>query len=246
MKRLILSLVVILGLTAVAAPAFAGGINLSGPHYNLNIIGVSNPKTQPLTGSDRHTIFVALGSKEGDPSPSNIWLLPGPFAVCDGNGFTQAFDCSGAPLAGKTGAVFQLPCDTNITTPDGCTDALGNPLPSTLDYTVWVRALGTPGGHATMTLCATDPANPTVQLCNTGNSFVVGSSILTAHAKKKFTNVTSQLTVLHNVCFIDPDVSTTVLTCEDVSLFADGLTDFVWQYDNNGLKLAQVRFYPVQ
>jgi hypothetical protein len=246
MKRLILSLVVILGLTIVAAPALAGGINLSGPHYNLNIIGVSNPKTQPLTGSDRHTIFVALGSKEGAPSPSNIWLLPGNFAVCDGNAFTQAFDCSGAPLSGKTGAVFQLPCDTNITTPDGCTDASGNPLPNTLDYTVWVRALGAPGGNATMTLCATDPTNPTVQLCNTGNSFVVGSSILTAHVNKKFTNVTSQLTVLHNVCFLDPDVSTTVLTCEDVSLFADGLTDFVWQYDNNGLRLAQVRFYPVQ
>jgi hypothetical protein len=58
--------------------------------------------------------------------------------------------------------------------------------------------------------------------------------------------VTSQLTVLHQVCFIDPDVNPTIKTCEDVSLFADGLTDFVWQYDNNGLKLAQVRFYPVQ
>lgn len=29
-----------------------------------------------------------------------------------------------------------------------------------------------------------------------------------------------------------------------VSLFAACLQDFLWQYDNNGLKLLQVRFYP--
>jgi len=29
-----------------------------------------------------------------------------------------------------------------------------------------------------------------------------------------------------------------------VSLFATCLQDFLWQYDNNGLKLLQVRFYP--
>ena len=241
MKRLTLSITVLLGL-ALAAPAFGGGIGLSGPHYNLNIIGVSNPKTQPLTNSDRHTIFVALGNKDGAPSPSNIYLVPGPFAVCDGNAFTQAIDCSGAPLTGKTGAVFQLPCDTNVTTPDGCTDALGNPLPpdQVQNYTVWVRALGAPGGTASMTLCATDPLaiDPTALICNTLNNIVP----LSAHSKKTFTDVTSQLTVLHNVCFNDGGT----ILCEDVSLFSDGLTNFVWQYDNNGLRLAQVRFYPVQ
>jgi len=30
-----------------------------------------------------------------------------------------------------------------------------------------------------------------------------------------------------------------------VPLFDGGLTDFFWQYDNNGLKLAQLRFYEV-
>ena len=75
MKRLILSLFVILGLLVVAAPAFAGGINLSGPHFNLNIIGVDNPKTQLKL--DGHTIFVALGKKDGAPTPSNIWLTQG-------------------------------------------------------------------------------------------------------------------------------------------------------------------------
>jgi hypothetical protein len=238
MKRLTLSVVVILAFV-LAAPAFGQGLGLSGPHFNLNIIGVSNPKTQLKL--DGHTIFVALGNKDGAPTRSNIWLTPGDFDVCDGNAFDQAYDCSGAPINGKTGAVFQLPCDTNISTPDGCTDAAGNPLPSTLNYTVWVRALGQPGGNAEMTLCAEDPLNPGVQLCNTGGN-VVSSGILTAHVKKTFTNVTSQLTVLHNVCFLDSGV----LTCEDVSLFSDGLINFVWEYDNNGLRLAQMRFYAVE
>ncbi|HMF07621.1 MAG TPA: hypothetical protein VKJ00_00720 [Thermoanaerobaculia bacterium] len=235
MKRLTGSLAVILAF-AFAAPALGGGLGLSGPHFNVNIIGVDNPKTQLKL--DGKTIFVALGKKVGDPSPSNIWLTPGPFDVCDGNGFTQAYDCSGNPITGKTGAVFQLPCDTNITTPDGCTDANGNPLPFTANYTVWVRALGQPGGSASMTLCAEDPLQPGVELCNTLNN-VVSSGILTAHKNKIFTNVTSQLTVLHNVCFFDSGS----FLCEDVSLFADGLVNFVWQYDNNGLRLTQMRFY---
>ena len=52
----------LLGL-AVAVPAVGqtGNGAPSGPHYNLNIIGVEKAKEAPLTGSERHTIFVALG-----------------------------------------------------------------------------------------------------------------------------------------------------------------------------------------
>jgi hypothetical protein len=31
---------------------------------------------------------------------------------------------------------------------------------------------------------------------------------------------------------------------ERTPLFGDALTDYFWQYDNSGLKLAQLRFYP--
>jgi hypothetical protein len=225
MKRLTLSVAVLLGL-ALAVPAFGGGINLSGPHYNLNIIGVDNPKTADLTGSERHTIFVALGSKTGAPTRSNIWLTQGPFEVCDGNAFTQAYDCSGAALGNKIGAVFQLPCDTNVPTDVECTGF-------SLDYTVWIRALGQHGGHATMTLCATDDLGNLI--CNTGENVVS----LTAHGKRTFTNVTKELTTLQDVCF-DVDGN---LFCGDVPLFDPDLVDWVWFYDNNGLKLAQLRFY---
>ena len=43
---------------AVPASAQTGNGAPSGPHYNLNIIGVDKPKTATLTTSDRHTIFV--------------------------------------------------------------------------------------------------------------------------------------------------------------------------------------------
>jgi hypothetical protein len=210
---------------AVAGPAYAGGINLNGPHYNLNIIGVDNPKTAPLTGSDRHTIFVGLGGKS-ESVTSKIYLTPGPFDVCDGNAFDPAYACDGSKVAAQ-GAVFQLPCDTATPTDTGCAAGVDS-----ASYQIWARALGTPGGSATITTCATDDTGALV--CSTDNALLVRNK-----GKSAFTNVTSQLTSL-NACF---DVGG-VLTCEDVSLFDPDLTDFLWQFDNNGLKLAQLRFYP--
>src|SRR3989475_13091892 len=96
MKRLSV-LPAILVARGFGAPASAGGINLNGPHYNLNIIGVENPKTAPMTGSDRHTIFVGLGKKSS--GASNIYLVHGPFDVCDGNTSDAAHSCTGDVIA---------------------------------------------------------------------------------------------------------------------------------------------------
>src|SRR5213080_798596 len=99
---------------AFATPGFTQTRNgaPTGAHYTLNIIGVQNPKTDPLTGSDRHTIFVALGNKNSAVT-SKIYLTQGDFQVCDGNAFDAAYDCSGNQIQSQ-GAVFQLPCNTNI------------------------------------------------------------------------------------------------------------------------------------
>ena len=205
-----------------AAPSRAGGINLSGPHYNLNIIGVENPKTDPMTGGDRHTIFVALGSKTSSVT-SRIYLTPGPFAVCDGNAFDAATACDGSIVA-QQGAVFQLPCDTAVPTDTGCANG-------GLSYQIWARALGTPGGTATVTTCAYDLTGALV--CSTDNSVLSRSK-----GKSTFYNVTTALTTI-NACF---DVSG-VVTCETVSLFDSVLQDYFWQYANSGLRLLQLRFY---
>ena len=210
---------------AVVGPAFAGGINLNGPHYNLNIIGVENPKTAPMTGSDRHTIFVALGSKNSAVT-SRIDLTPGPFEVCDGNAFDPAYACDGSVVTQQNGAVFQLPCDAAVPTATGCGTTFS------LSYQIWARALGTPGGSVTVTTCATDDTGTLV--CSTNNTVQSRSK-----GKSTFYNVTTALTTI-NACF---DVGGT-LTCQVVSLFDPALQDYFWQYANSGLRLLQLRFYP--
>lgn len=219
---------------AFAAPAFAGGGNgaPSGAHYNLNIIGVEKTKTADMTDSNRHVIFVKLGSS-GNVQRSNIWLTRGDFKVCDGNAFDAAYDCAGTPL-NKTGAVFQLPCNTAVDADAefACTAGVSKP------YTVWARALGKPGGSATMTLCATetqdfDGDTALEEFCNTGSDVTV---LERSNGKPVFQDVTTDLTLLQ----ADIDGDTTV---EKIALFADGFEDWVWYYDNQGLRLAQLRFY---
>src|SRR5438477_9074508 len=223
MQRALLCVLVIATL-ALARPALSQNGNgaPNGAHYNLNIIGVENPKTSTLTGSDRHTIFVALGSK--GTATSKIYLTPGDFQVCDGNALDAAYDCSGAQIQGQ-GAVFQLPCNTNV--PADTTCVAGTVSAS---YEVWARALGKPGGSVTVTTCATDPTTREV-VCSSENVMLVRGK-----GKQTFTNVTNELTSIY--ASFDGG-----LTYQRVALFSGGFYDFFWQYANSGLRLLQLRFY---
>ena len=63
----------ILMLIAFSSFAFAQGNGApSGPHYNLNIIGVPKDKTADMDGNQGHRIFVKLEGKTA------IWLAEGP------------------------------------------------------------------------------------------------------------------------------------------------------------------------
>ena len=109
-------------------------------------------------------------------------------------------------------------------------------LPAPGTYTIWARALGKPGGSATMTTCATDPATGEV-VCSTESSvFVRGTG------GSKFVNVTDDLTTI----VLDPSLTDVITACggATVSLFDPCLEGYFWNYDNNGLKLLQLRFYP--
>ncbi|MBI5509445.1 MAG: hypothetical protein HY903_11905 [Deltaproteobacteria bacterium] len=142
---------------------------------------------------------------------AKIMLKEGPFQVLDANGTDGT-------------AQFQLP------SPDPENDGI-------TEYSVFARALGTPGGSATMTTCLEDATTleeycsiyQTVQVRSTGGS--------------KFTNVSREL--LYVYADINADG-----TIERVPLFADALGPdvqeiYYWQYDNSGLKLMQLRFYEV-
>jgi hypothetical protein len=194
------------------ATASTGNGAPSGAHYNLNIIGVSNPKSGDMTGGG-NVIFVSLGDKRTNTTVTTKILLEqsasaGLFEVIDKNGTDGE-------------ATFSLP------------------LPGT--YTVWARALGTPGGQAKITTCATDitDAPAAGDICSTQNEvFVRGTG------KSSFRNVTTALTTIA----LDPTAdAAAVLACggATVSLFDPCLEGYFWQYDNTGLKLLQVRFYAV-
>lgn len=119
-----------------------------------------------------------------------------------------------------------------------CTDGqsafqLPNPDPNntgTTVYTVWVRALGKPGGSSSTTTCATDPSD--------GQTYCSAYASVQTRTKGKstFTNVSREL--LYAYVDLDGDG-----VLERYPLFDDKLQDYYWQYDNNGLKLLQMRFY---
>ena len=196
------------GYVAVAPTGFAGTGNgaPSGPHYNLNIIGVPHDKSANMDQGSGNVIFVDLGTKSGSPVTTDIMLnqstSDGVFDVLDKNG-----------TDGK--ASFELPAPGS--------------------YTIWARAVGTPGGSSTMTTCATDPLDPTMTICSTLNEVFVRGT-----AKPKFTNVTTPLTTIT----LSADDQLATGCSSTVGLFDPCLEGYFWQYDNNGLKNLQIRFYP--
>jgi hypothetical protein len=270
----------------------------SGAHYNLNIIGVGKGDNRPkMTGTSGHTIFVPLKSAKTDIYSTNnnvaivdskIWLIPGSeFKVCDRNGFDLAYACNGVELgewntwannaegelvpvvSPKAGAVFQLPCNTNLNgetyvDPDGvehplealidCHNAItidgivvdtgDEGIVPTANYQVWARALGKPGPgvKATITTCATVQGELQCSLENAVLTRTKGGQAV-------FTDVTNELTSLVvNYCFAGFDEFGVCLDTElvtRIALFAGDTKDWFWNYDNNGLRLAQLRFYDV-
>ena len=247
MRKTLCTLVALL----VAAPAFAQNGNPShgngngapsGAHYTLNIVGVDNEKTAEMTDSRRRTIFVGLGGRGGDRVETRIYLVPGgEFQVCDGNGFDQAWDCDNQPIR-QDGAVFQLPCNTNLAAENNPGNnneleiliACDGPAP-TLSYEVWARALGQPGGDAIVTTCAYVDDDFE---CSTENTVFVRNPGRTA-----FANVTQELTSLVLCYDVDDDPEVEDIDCFRYALFEGDFEDWFWNYDNNGLRLAQLRFY---
>lgn len=121
-----------------------------------------------------------------------------------------------------------------------CTDGsasfqLPNPDPENdgiTIYSVWARALGKPGGSSSMTTCAIDPI--TLEEVCSANSYVA----IRNKGKSSFSNVSKELLYI----YVDLDGDG---TAERYNIFNDALQDYFWSYDNKGLKLLQLRFYPV-
>ena len=124
-------------------------------------------------------------------------------------------------------AKFQLPNPVDDLNGDGIDDD------GKLGYSVYVRALGKPTGRASMTSCFTDG---TGTWCNAGDLVVS----LNRTDAGKFVDVSKQLL---QVC-VDVD-ATDAVNLQLEPIFSDDEASYFWEYTNEGLRLAQMRFYPI-
>ena len=226
----------------------------SGNHFTLNIIGCKDTKNVNMNQGAGNVIFVKLGGEEADDVDrhTKIILAEGQdiydFAVLDKNGTDGE-------------AEFQLP-------PPG-TDAyiIGDTAgkDTTTNYSVFARPLGKPGGWSVITTCADVidstfgnllPNNVTRTILNSPGYFggyasleQVGYDVTYRDSKKStFVNVTAELTTIVFRVWVDLDAD----TVEDegeifylrVPIFDSALQGEYWDYDNYGLKVLQLRFYP--
>lgn len=222
--------------SASTPSAVTGNGAPSGTHFNLNIIGVPKDKTASMTGSDGHVIFVQLNGGDAAASlggkdfntinkTNKIFLTPAP-----AGGSFQVLD---ANATDANGAQFQLPADVSTT------------------WTVWARALGKPGGNANLTTCATQTVVDPVTGATTQEVLCSLATLTVTRTKNaKFQNVSADL--LFASLLVDPATNATLASCLGVTtatqvsvpLFNGCLQSFFWNFQNNGLKLLQLRFYP--
>lgn len=179
--------------------------------------------------------YAQNGAPSGAHYNLNIIGVPkGKSATMDANMGRRIF----VPLTGKT-KINLSEGDFQVLDANGTDGSASFQLPSpdpdgdgVTSYSVFARALGKPGGSAKIVTCATDPLTME-EVCSTLNYVAVRNS-----GKSRFTNVSNELLFLY--ADLDGDG-----TDERYSLFDDRLQDYFWEYDNNGLKLLQLRFYEV-
>jgi len=249
MKRLTLCLVLSL-VVALAGPAYAqlGGNGMpSGSHYNLNLLGKDHCPGDDMKGGNRHTIFVKLRFTDADADnilgddPGNaatldrtnkIFLYPGDFQVLDGNA------CDG------DGAGFRLPANGTPAPGDYGVIGTADDVLVGAAYEIYLRELGKPGGSGDIRTCGIDEGPDGV--ANTSDDEVVCSSenviMFRDKGQPKARNVTMELTTL--VLSVDLDGDTIFETVR-IPIFDPLLFQYFWDYDNNGLRLVQLRFYPL-
>ena len=150
---------------------------------------------------------------------TKILLSEGDFEVLDANGTDGT-------------AAFQLP------NPDEDGDGVTS-------YSVYVRALGKPGGSATLQSCYTDDTGTWCAVDFDGG--VMPVELSRGNGKSTFTNVSKDLLYV-DYCtdwdLTDPQNPVCTHTSQ-IALFSDDTLGYLWDYDNNGLKLAQLRFYEI-
>lgn len=108
----------------------------------------------------------------------------------------------------------------------------GNEDDGVTAYSVYARAVGKPGGSASVATCAVDPLSME-EVCSLQSLIMVRKN-----GSSKMPNVSAELLFIY--ADLDNDG-----TAERLNLFDDRLQDYLWSYDNRGLKILQLRFYQI-
>ncbi len=215
MGTLMVSAVALVASSWVASPNFAEATGNGAPSgAHYNLNIIGVPKGKKVEMTNSNRHVIFVR----DSGKTKINLAEGDdYQVLDGNGTDGS-------------AAFQLP----------------NPDPDnngSTTYSIYARALGVPGGSATIATCAMAPGEDgilgtadDVEVCNIGE-VTVGLS--RKKGKSSFENVSKEMLYLWDVD-LDGDG---VVDINRVNLFSDLLQGYYWDYTNNGLKLAQFRFY---
>ena len=193
---------------------------------------------------------VALAGKDlkGNGAPSGahynlniIGVSKVKTADMTGNNGHRIFVPLGSKNTTKSTKIYLFEGDFAVTDANA-TDGRGefylpNPDPENDGYTVYsvfIRVLGKPGGKIKMATAATDPYD--------GREVVSDLQVIkvreTGKGKQKFDNVSAELLYIYG-WYWDGDE----WVYDRFPLFDPRLEDYLWKVDNNGCKIAQLRFY---
>jgi hypothetical protein len=220
--------------TAVAQNANPCPSDLS---YQVNIIGVPHDKTADMTGNSGHRIFVPLQSG-GDVDRQVKIFMTGDTSPAAGLQCGNKFQVLDANATDDDEATLLVPCEPiEVGDPGICFD-------------VYATGLGTPFGSANVdVVCEFDVSCVDCDIvdgtCAMGN---IDFDIFRGKGKPVTENITG---VFRASGCIDADTEDE-LECGDdpadiiftnVWIFnVEQLLSYYWDYDNNGLKVMQVRF----
>ena len=246
--------------------SLGNGYPTGGHDYQLLLIGVPQDKTAAMDNNNGRRIFVQLYSdnvvtnpggknnhltKDGLTNENQIYLCNSTDGLNDVN--DARCEAWRATNAGKFGVI-----DANATDGDGAIFGLPDPCAgdSSLDgctptYRIWARAI-TPGGNAIITTCADETGTG---FDGTDDVWCGANGItLSKQSAFKAIEVTSNLTTmvitltgaddgLENCINGTIGVDYPAGGTYTIGLFDRCFENYFWNYDNNGLKLLQLRFY---
>jgi hypothetical protein len=237
MKRVIAISAAVL-LAAFAAPVYAAPADgmPNGAHFNLGLLGKNYCPGDDMKNSNRHTIFVKLNYTDADGDPYK------------GDGTGGAPPVAGEdPIYGvsldKTNKIFLQPSGVNgpfwVEDGNACDgDGAKFWLPTNVSgggYQIWIAELGKPGGQGSDIRTCGVVSGTNEVVCSTDNVVLYRET-----GKPRWRNVTTALTTI-NYYVWDGDS----WEPETANLFDPDFYLYFWDYDNNGLRNVQLRFFEV-